>query len=351
MLLTAACGAGGDGAGEDVATSQSDADAAGTTTEPTTTTATTTAAVTTSTSTTTSTTSTLPAETTVALDCSATDAILAVLADEPVFAAFGSDAPPTRIVSITAFDPAEPLLAGIWFFPEPQADGLARGIVWRDGAVVGDVYYLDGVDPIASGEVELLDGGADEITLEISVDPGGDAVVDDCSQKTLTSPISYETPLTIDGIGAIRPGMTLTEVVQATGHVASFPSGDLELELSDGLCFHAVLDEVDVILQMSGLGPESSRFDATVGAVIVTTPTYTTPSGIMVGTAQADVEAALGDQLEISPHNYEDGWYMDFVPNDRAEQHLRLRFVVTNGAVSEMRAGLAEWTSLVEGCA
>ena len=72
---------------------------------------------------------------------------------------------------------------------------------------------------------------------------------------------------------------------------------------------------------------------------------------MMIGTAQADVEAALGAQLEISPHAYQDGWYLDFVPSDPAEQHLRLRFVVIDGAVSEMRAGLAEWTALVEGCA
>ena len=76
------------------------------------------------------------------------------------------------------------LAAGIWFFPDPQADGLASGIVWRDGSVAGDAYYLDGVDPIVTGDVELLESGEDDTTLDVSTGPGGEAVVDDCREKT-----------------------------------------------------------------------------------------------------------------------------------------------------------------------
>ena len=38
--------------------------------------------------------------------------------------------------------------------------------------------------------------------------------------------------------------MTLNEVVQATGHTASFPFAEVEFDFdfSDGSCFHAVLD-------------------------------------------------------------------------------------------------------------
>ena len=67
-------------------------------------------------------------------------------------------------------------------------------------------------------------------------------MVDGCTEKTLASPISYETPLTIYGIGVVRTGMTLTEVVQATGHTASFPFEEVEFDFdfSDGSCFHAI---------------------------------------------------------------------------------------------------------------
>lgn len=286
------------------------------------------------------------------LDCAAEESILALLwndnatgaSDSAAFTAF-ADESPTRELRITAFDPVSRLVAGIWSFPDPQGDGLAQGIVWLDGEVVGDVYYLDGVDPLETGEVDLLET-EEFITLELAI-ASGEAIAKGCWVGPKPPLIAYDTPLTIYGLGEIEPGMTLAEVLVAVGE---FPH-DLsdQLDWADGWCYVLAVEDTGVSLQLDGLGPDASPRDATVGAVAVSWG-YSTPSGIETGTTQAEVEAALGNQLEISPHAYVEGFYLDFVPNDPAEKHLRLRFVITSGVVTEMRAGLAEVTSLVEGC-
>jgi hypothetical protein len=287
------------------------------------------------------------------LDCAAQESILALLwnenatgaSDSAAFTAFADEAP-TGELRITAFDPVSRLVAGIWSFPDPQGDGLAQGIVWLDGEVVGDVYYLDGVDPLKTGEVDLLET-EEFITLELGMATSGEAIAKGCWVGPKPPLIAYDTPLTIYGLGEIEPGMSLAEVLDAVG---DFPH-DLsdQLDWADGWCYVLAVEDTGVSLQLDGLGPDASPLDATVGAVVVSWG-YSTPSGIATGATQAEVEAALGDQLEISPHAYVEGFYLDFVPNDPAEKHLRLRFVITSGVVTEMRAGLAKVTSLVEGC-
>ena len=355
IVVSASCGSGDDSESTDTATADGEPAAAEDTGDGSEAPADSTSSTTTTTTTSPATSSTVLGGGAVALECSHSNAITELLWDatqgpDSVFAAFGSLDPPTGTMEITAFDPDANLLAGIWWFPEPLGDGLAQGIVWLDGEVVGDVYYLDGVAPRETGDIELLNTGQ-TLTLELSTNSAGQAVADQCWEGSKPPLIAFDVPLTIFGIGPIQPGMTLAEVRTAVGDATIAPAALDEFEFSGGLCFHVVVGDDGLRLQMSGLGPESSPDDATIGAVIVGYGGYSTPSGIALGTPQAGVEAALGSQLEISPHEYVDGWYLDFVPNDPAEQHLRLRFVITSGVVTEMRAGLAEWTSLVEGCA
>ena len=349
VLVAGACGSGDDDSSEVAAESNGDSPASTTST-----TTTTTASTTTTTTTAAVTTSTAVSEGPVALDCTHGDAIAALLwnvsPDPPTaFAAFGTGGPPTGTIEITAFDPDARMLAARYWFPDPQGDGLAQGIVWIDGEVVGDVYYLDGADPVETGDVAMLQTG-ELLTLEVAPNSGGELVALDCWDGPKPARISLDDPLTIYGIGPVRVGMTLTDVIEEIGDLP-LPDPNDEFEFSDGLCFHVPIDDSGVTLQMSGLGPGSSPYDATVAAVVVTFGGYSTPSGVSILTPQQVVEDALGSQLEISPHEYVEGFYLDFVPNDPADQDLRLRFVVTSDVVTEMRAGLAERTSLVEGCA
>lgn len=355
MIVLASCGSGesGQAAGDDAEPAGSAAASSTTTVVPAVAPTTTSKAVSATTTTVASASTTEPATPSGPLDCAAEESILALLwnenatgaNDSAAFTAF-TDESPNGELRITAFDPVTRLVAGIWSFPDPQADGLAQGIVWLDGEVVGDVYYLDGADPIETGEVELLETG-EFITLELDMAASGEAITKGCWVGPKPPLIAYDTTLTIYGLGEIEPGMTLAEVLDAVG---DFPH-DLsdQLDWADGWCYVLAVEDTGVSLQLEGFGPDASPLDATVGAVVVNWG-YSTPSGIKTGVPQAQVEAALGAQLEISPHAYVEGFYLDFVPDDPDEKHLRLRFVITSGVVTEMRAGLAEVTSLIEGC-
>lgn len=352
VLVVAACSDSGGseaevGAGEDTtSTTTSTTGAPAADDAPTTTTAPTTTAAPSTTAPTTTTIA--PSES----DCPNLGAILGVLwnhwvdgdAATPAFAAF-SDEPPAGQMTITAFDAEANLLAAIWDFPDPQGDGLARGIVWSDGEILGEIYYLDGVDPLSEGATELLDTD-DILTLELTIGDDG-YVTADCWAGPRPALIPIDTPLTIYGLGPIEPGMTLAEVVAVLPPFDVVPIG---FEEFGGACFHVAIGATGVNLQLEGLGPDSSALDGIVRVVSVNWA-YQTPSGLGFGSTKAEVEAALGDQLEVSPHAYVEGFYLDFVPNDPAEQDLRLRFVITSDIVTEMRAGYADWTSLVEGCA
>ena len=297
---------------------------------------------------------TTPVQEITTVDCDAVDGILGLLwndwaataDDAPAFGSFSSDLPNGQI-RVTAYDPSTRLLAAIWEFNDPQGDGLAQGIVWLDGEIIGDVYYLDGVDPIVNGDSELLET-RDLLSFELGMD-GGKAIAIGCSSIPKPPLISNDRPLTIHGISPITAGMTLARVIEAIGE---FPY-DLseQLEWADGYCYVLPIEDTGLSLQLEGLGPDASPLEAIVGAVIVDGGNFSTPSGMALGTSQANLEAALGDQLDVSPHAYiSDGSYHDFVPNDADEQHLRLRFVITGGVITEMRAGLQTSTSSIEGC-
>lgn len=289
----------------------------------------------------------------VALDCEAVDGILGLLwndwaaatAISPAFVSF-TDELPIGQLQVTAYDPSTRLIAADWVFPDPQGDGLAQGIVWLDGEVVGDVYYLDGNAPLVEGDTTLLETG-ELLTLELDMD-GSQAIATGCWVGPKPPLVSPSSALTIYGIGPITAGMTLAQVINAVGEFPHDVSD--QLDWADGFCYVLPLEDSGLWLQLEGLGPDASPLDAIVGAVVVFHGSYSTPSGMALGTTQADLEAALGDQLVITPHAYVDGTYHDFVPNDPDEQHLRLRFEVTGGVVTQMRAGLATTTGLVEGC-
>lgn len=165
---------------------------------------------------------------------------------------------------------------------------------------------------------------------------------------TTEAPVSIGNTVTTHGIGPIRIEMTLAEAQDAVGGILT----PRDFDVFDGFCFFAEINNrAGVTLQMIGDGPESDPAQAIVGAVVVTTGDVETPSGVRVGTTEEEVLNLFGDQVESSPHNYVDGTYLDFTPNDPDQQHLSVRFVAETGTVVEIRAGLESVTSLVEGCA
>ena len=75
-----------------------------------------------------------------------------------------------------------------------------------------------------------------------------------------------------------------------------------------------------------------------------------TPSGVRVGDSEASVRRRFAGQLRVSHHAYTDGFYLEFVPQDRADRNRRVIFETDRGRVSSIRAGRLPEVRYIEGC-
>jgi hypothetical protein len=75
-----------------------------------------------------------------------------------------------------------------------------------------------------------------------------------------------------------------------------------------------------------------------------------TPSGVRVGDSEASVRRRFAGQLRVTRHEYTDGYYLEFVPNDHAERNRRVIFETSRGRVSYIRAGRLPEVRYIEGC-
>lgn len=149
------------------------------------------------------------------------------------------------------------------------------------------------------------------------------------------------------GLGPLRVGMTISEIEAATGHSFTVDSiGDF----GAGECFWGYADDL-VGVSVIGEAQSTNPGDAIVMAVSVTSPLYPTPSGVRVGDSTDKVLELFPDQIDVLPHTYSNGTYLDYLPADEGEQ-TSVRFeTLPGGQVSETRGGIIAWTRLVEGCA
>jgi hypothetical protein len=75
-----------------------------------------------------------------------------------------------------------------------------------------------------------------------------------------------------------------------------------------------------------------------------------TPSGVRVGDSEASVRRRFAGHLRIQRHQYTDGYYLEFVPEDHAERNRRVIFETTRGTVGYIRAGRLPEVRYIEGC-
>lgn len=97
-----------------------------------------------------------------------------------------------------------------------------------------------------------------------------------------------------------------------------------------------------------------NAFGDDAGATVafsITSPAFTTPSGLRVGMAADTVVAALDDRLTVNgeldadadgPQAWRNVVSLDFRPRDPADADLALRFMLCEGIVREIRTGLVE---------
>lgn len=154
-------------------------------------------------------------------------------------------------------------------------------------------------------------------------------------------PLSSRSPVVIDGIGAVRVGMTIAQAEAAAG-IPIRSAGDSPSES----CRYFEPQGIEGLAFMVTEG-RIARVDVVRGSRI------TTLSGAGIGNTQAEIEAMYPGQIEVSPHEYvPGGHYLTFVPNDAADRNYRLVFETNeNGVVTQFRSGKLSEVTWVEGCA
>lgn len=208
---------------------------------------------------------------------------------------------------------------------------LAPGSMTITATATAYDYFQDYAE-IASVEVICRSAG----TLACSDDP-----------QSLITPVSYNSNVSINGIGSVKAGMTVAQAEAVTGQELRIAG----YEDFEGWCYFADIESLDGLsFQVFGAPPQDPE-DGVISGIYISSNQFSTPSGIRIGTSRTDLLDQLGDQLVESPHAYTDGTYLDFQPNDLDEQHLSIRFEVNNGTVTQMISGLTSATYAIEGCA
>lgn len=141
------------------------------------------------------------------------------------------------------------------------------------------------------------------------------------------------------GIANLRVGSTIEEVEADIGFkLTASPS---ELEIFGGDCYHVPIGPYTTLVFEQGV----------FRAVKTGAPGHVTPSGISVGTSEADLVATFPGQLDSTEHIYDPAITIyTFVPNDPTDTR-NMVFTVHDGTVGSMAGGEDRWTYLAEGCA
>jgi hypothetical protein len=154
--------------------------------------------------------------------------------------------------------------------------------------------------------------------------------------------LSERSPVTINGIGPVRVGMTVAEASRA----ASVPIVSAGDNGGNPECTYFRPQTIP-----SGMG-----FMVTEGHIsrvdIWRNSPVTTLSGARIGSTEAEIKALFPGQIEVTPHEYvPGGHYLTFVPRDAGDRNYRMIFeTVPNGRVTQFRAGKLPEVTWVEGC-
>lgn len=151
-----------------------------------------------------------------------------------------------------------------------------------------------------------------------------------------TQPLSADSQVSTQGVGAVLAGMSLEDAEAAAGTelVSNGPDrggcGYVEPEGLSGVSFMTTNGRI-------------ARAD-------VIEPVVATMSGLRVGDSEDAVYEEYGTSIERTEHEYEpDGSYLTYVPDDPADE-TRIVFETDGSEVTIIRAGRLPEVEYVEGC-
>jgi len=153
------------------------------------------------------------------------------------------------------------------------------------------------------------------------------------AQVKLTS----QSKVSINGIGPIQVGMTVSQAAQA---------GSIRLVKSPGQnnsCYY---------VNPQG-EPQEVGFMVTDGTIsrvdVRKNSRITTLSGAKIGDTEARIKSLYPGQIQVTPHKYvQNGHYLTFIPKDGS--NYRVVFETNGKRVTEFRSGKLPEVEFVEGC-
>ncbi len=152
--------------------------------------------------------------------------------------------------------------------------------------------------------------------------------------------LSNQSRIQTNGIGAIRVGMTVREAEGAAG-IPLVPRGYYS---PNDHCYYVAPEDNTMDISFMVTGGTIVRVDIGQESEIVTL------SGVGIGDSEERILSLFPGQIEIRPHPYVQGHYLEFVPRDRADANYRVIFETSDGKVNAYRAGQLPEVNYIEGC-
>ncbi|HEY9783108.1 MAG TPA: hypothetical protein V6D09_23575 [Leptolyngbyaceae cyanobacterium] len=157
------------------------------------------------------------------------------------------------------------------------------------------------------------------------------------SQTKLTN----QSKVYINGIGAVRVGMTIAEASKAAGTKLIRESG-YETNLS---CFYVKPQGEPKDIGFMVTNKRISRVDVWKNKSI------TTLSGAKIGDTESRIRSLYPGQIQVTPHKYVEGGHdLIFIPKDAVDKNYRLLFETDGKRVTRFRSGKLPEVEFVEGC-
>jgi hypothetical protein len=150
--------------------------------------------------------------------------------------------------------------------------------------------------------------------------------------------LTNQSKLFINGIGAVKVGMTVPQAAKAAGVrlVGDSPNNN---------CYYVKPQGEPKNLLFMVTGGRISRIDVRQNKQI------TTLKGAKIGDTEARIKSLYPGQIQVTSHKYvKDGHYLTFIPKDRANRNYRVVFETDGKLVTDFRAGKLPEVEYVEGC-
>ena len=154
--------------------------------------------------------------------------------------------------------------------------------------------------------------------------------------------LSQKSQVRIDGIGAIRVGMTLAEAEKAAGMRLIH---DVGWQINDR-CYYVRPEDRELKIGLMISEGKVVRVDIWSDSQIKTL------SGAGIGDSEARIFALYPNRIEVREHPYlgKRGKYLTFVPRDAVDRDYRVVFETVEGYVRQYRAVKLPQVGHIEGC-